>query len=109
MAQAVAIMPGISRSGATISTALLSGIKKEEATRFSFLMVLLPIIGASLLDILDLLKNKRVLDAKMHRTVLLEGYKSLVAYLQQKKIVNANEAKQAMKNGLDYLLPLLAK
>jgi hypothetical protein len=32
-----------------------------------------------------------------------------VAYLQQKKIVNANEAKQAMKNGLDYLLPLLAK
>jgi hypothetical protein len=62
-----------------------------------------------MLDILDLLKNKRVLDAKMHRTVLLEGYKSLVAYLQQKKIVNANEAKQAMKNGLDYLLPLLAK
>ena len=62
-----------------------------------------------MIDVLDLLKNKRVLDAKMHRTVLLEGYKSLVAYLQQKKIVNANEAKQAMKNGLDYLLPLLAK
>ena len=62
-----------------------------------------------MIDVLDLLKNKRVLDAKMHRTILLEGYKRLVAYLQQKKTINANEAKQAMKNGLDYLLPLLAK
>lgn len=62
IAQAFAVLPGISRSGATISTALLSGIKKEEATRFSFLMVLLPIIGASLLDVLDLFKNQ---DAKM--------------------------------------------
>jgi undecaprenyl-diphosphatase len=52
LAQAFAVIPGISRSGATISTAILSGIDRYEATRFSFLMVLAPIIGANLLDII---------------------------------------------------------
>lgn len=54
LAQTLAIMPGISRSGATISTALYLGIDREKATRFSFLMVLIPIFGASLLEIKDL-------------------------------------------------------
>jgi undecaprenyl-diphosphatase len=53
MAQAIAILPGISRSGATIATALLIGVEKEKAARFSFLMVLIPIMGASLLEIKD--------------------------------------------------------
>ena len=53
IAQAIAIMPGISRSGATIATALLIGVEKEKAARFSFLMVLGPIIGASLLELKD--------------------------------------------------------
>jgi undecaprenyl-diphosphatase len=53
LAQAVAILPGISRSGATISTALILGVDKEKATRFSFLMVLFPIIGATLLKVKD--------------------------------------------------------
>ena len=52
-AQAVAILPGISRSGSTISTALILGVDKEKATRFSFIMVLLPIIGATLLKVKD--------------------------------------------------------
>ncbi len=51
LAQAIAILPGISRSGATISTALLSGISRENAARFSFLMVLPPIIGAMLMKV----------------------------------------------------------
>ena len=53
MAQAIAIMPGVSRSGATIATSLLIGVEKERAARFSFLMVLAPIIGASLLEVKD--------------------------------------------------------
>ncbi len=52
--QAVAILPGISRSGTTISTALALGVDKEKATRFSFLMVLVPILGATILKIKDL-------------------------------------------------------
>jgi undecaprenyl-diphosphatase len=51
MAQTLAITPGISRSGATIATALLLNTRREAATRFSFLMVLIPIFGASLLKI----------------------------------------------------------
>ncbi len=54
LAQTFAVLPGISRSGATISTALFLGIDREKATRFSFLMVLIPIFGATFLEILDL-------------------------------------------------------
>ena len=53
VAQALAVLPGISRSGATISTALILGIERSKAARFSFLMVLLPILGASLLQVKD--------------------------------------------------------
>lgn len=56
LAQTLAILPGISRSGATISTALYLGIDREKATRFSFLMVLIPIFGASFLELIDLYK-----------------------------------------------------
>lgn len=54
LAQAFAILPGISRSGSTISAALLLGISREEAARFSFLMALAPILGAMVLEIPDL-------------------------------------------------------
>jgi undecaprenyl-diphosphatase len=57
LSQAVAIMPGISRSGATISTAIMLGVNKEKAARFSFLMVLPPILGAMLLKTKDFLET----------------------------------------------------
>ena len=60
LAQAVAILPGISRSGATISTGIILGVDKEKATRFSFLMVLPPILGATLLKVKDYLEQPEV-------------------------------------------------
>ncbi len=54
LAQAFAILPGISRSGSTISASLLLGISREEAARFSFLMALAPILGAMVLELPDL-------------------------------------------------------
>ncbi|MEA3444467.1 MAG: undecaprenyl-diphosphate phosphatase [Bacteroidota bacterium] len=48
IAQAIAVLPGISRSGSTIATGLLLGNQKEGIAKFSFLMVLLPIIGGNL-------------------------------------------------------------
>ena len=54
IAQAVAVLPGISRSGSTIATGLLLGVDKSKIARFSFLMVLPPIIGVTLLKIKDL-------------------------------------------------------
>ncbi len=53
IAQAVAILPGISRSGATISTSVLLGIDRSKAARFSFLMVVPLILGKMAKDILD--------------------------------------------------------
>ncbi len=52
IAQAAAVVPGISRSGATITTALFLGNRRVEAARFSFLMVILPIIAANFMDLL---------------------------------------------------------
>lgn len=54
LAQAMAVIPGISRSGATISAGLLMKNERSEVARFSFLMVLIPIIGAALIDILSM-------------------------------------------------------
>ena len=50
IAQACAVMPGLSRSGSTIATGLLLGNKKETLAQFSFLMVIPPILGEALLD-----------------------------------------------------------
>jgi undecaprenyl-diphosphatase len=53
IAQAIAVIPGISRSGSTIATGLINGNKKDEIAKFSFLMVLLPVLGANLLEIMS--------------------------------------------------------
>lgn len=53
LAQAVAVIPGLSRSGSTISTGLLCGVKRDVMAQFSFLMVLVPILGEAFLDLLD--------------------------------------------------------
>ncbi len=51
-AQAVAVLPGLSRSGSTISTGLILGAKKGEVAQFSFLMVLVPILGEAFLELI---------------------------------------------------------
>lgn len=53
VAQALAVLPGLSRSGATISTGLILGVKREEIARFSFLMVLVPILGEAFLEMIS--------------------------------------------------------
>lgn len=55
LAQAVAVLPGVSRSGSTIATGLLLGNKKEQLAKFSFLMVIPPILGEALLDVLKMM------------------------------------------------------
>jgi undecaprenyl-diphosphatase len=51
LAQAFAILPAVSRSGATIATGMMLGNKKSEIAKFSFLMVLVPVIGANLVEL----------------------------------------------------------
>lgn len=61
LGQALAVLPGLSRSGTTIATGLLLGDKKEKMAQFSFLMVIPPILGEALLDLLMGLKGEEAL------------------------------------------------
>ena len=60
LAQACAVLPGLSRSGTTIATGLLCGVKKESVAQFSFLMVLIPILGEAFPDLIKLLQGEIV-------------------------------------------------
>ena len=61
LGQALAVLPGLSRSGTTIATGLLLGNKKEKMAQFSFLMVIPPILGEALLDLIKGLKGEETL------------------------------------------------
>ena len=58
LAQAIAVLPGLSRSGSTIATGLMLGEKKSNMAQFSFLMVIPPILGEALLDVLKMVKGE---------------------------------------------------
>lgn len=73
-AQAIAVLPGLSRSGSTIATGLLLGNKKESLAQFSFLMVIPPILGEALLDMKDLLGGEAVASGDASTGVLLIGF-----------------------------------
>lgn len=73
IAQAFAVIPGISRSGATISTGIMLGNRKDQLARFSFLMVLIPVIG---INLLDLLKGDFSSSLEVPVSVLLAGFLS---------------------------------
>ena len=60
LAQACAVMPGLSRSGSTIATGLLLGNNKAKLAQFSFLMVIPPILGEALLDVMKMVKGEDV-------------------------------------------------
>ncbi len=61
LSQAIAVLPGLSRSGTTIATGLILGNKKEKIAHFSFLMVLIPILGETFLNIIDMIEDPALL------------------------------------------------
>ena len=73
LAQAAAVMPGLSRSGSTIATGLLLGNKKEKLAQFSFLMVIPPILGEALLDVLKAVKGEEAFGG-IDTMPLVEGF-----------------------------------
>ena len=60
LAQACAVLPGLSRSGSTIATGLLLGDNKAKLAQFSFLMVIPPILGEALLDGVKMMKGEAI-------------------------------------------------
>lgn len=75
-AQAVAVLPGLSRSGTTIATGILLGDKRAEVAQFSFLMVILPILGECLLDIKDMIGGAGAGAGETGAVALIVGFVS---------------------------------
>ena len=69
-----AVVPGISRSGSTIATGLLSGVKRDVMAQFSFLMVLIPIIGEQSLDLLKVAVGSEAFGAGVGPVALVLGF-----------------------------------
>lgn len=74
LAQACAVMPGLSRSGSTIATGLILGNKKENLAQFSFLMVIPPILGEALLETLKLMSGTEVASSDIPTSSLVIGF-----------------------------------
>lgn len=90
ISQAIAILPGISRSGATISTSVLLGIDRDKAAKFSFLMVVPLIFGAMAVDTKKFMETRSMENMKEgDRTVLI------VASLEEDEILTPEESKVA--------------
>ena len=75
--QAVAILPGISRAGSTVASGLVCGLKREDAARFSFFIAMPAIGGATLLELLKILRGKVAMDIAW-QPMLLGGVISFV-------------------------------
>jgi len=73
LAQACAVMPGLSRSGTTIATGLLLGNKKDKIAQFSFLMVIPPILGEAFLDVMKAMKGE-VVTGDISTSALVVGF-----------------------------------
>lgn len=80
LAQAFAVLPGLSRSGSTIATGLLLGDKKEKLAQFSFLMVIPPILGEALLDGMKIVKGAAEASADVSLTALIVGFLSAFVF-----------------------------
>ncbi len=74
LSQAVAVLPGLSRSGTTIATGLICGVKKSKVAQFSFLMVMIPILGEAFLSLLDLLKEPTATESSISIIALVVGF-----------------------------------
>lgn len=74
-AQAVAVLPGLSRSGTTIATGILIGDKRDKVASFSFLMVIIPILGEALLDVKEIISTPAAQgDNAVSATSLIIGF-----------------------------------
>lgn len=78
-AQAVAVLPGLSRSGTTIATGIILGDKRDKVASFSFLMVIIPILGEALLDVKDLISEPVASSSSVAPMTLAIGF--MVAFI----------------------------
>ena len=73
-AQAVAVLPGLSRSGTTIATGIMLGDRRDKVAQFSFFMVIIPILGEALLGIKDIISGESATTAAIGAIPLTIGF-----------------------------------
>ncbi len=88
IAQAIAILPGVSRSGVTIGTGLLRKIKRTDAAKFSFLLSTIAILGASTLASVKLFLNGYTINGSLSEIILGSLAAFIVGYLSIKFLMN---------------------
>ncbi len=74
LGQACAVLPGLSRSGTTIATGLILGNKKETIAQFSFIMVIIPILGQALLEVIDIFSNPTMASSTLGILPMIVGF-----------------------------------
>lgn len=74
IAQAVAVLPGLSRSGTTIATGISMGARREKVAQFSFFMVIIPILGEALLGLKDLIGGEEGVSESVGALPLIVGF-----------------------------------
>lgn len=74
VAQAVAVLPGLSRSGTTIATGILIGDRRDKVASFSFLMVIIPILGEALLSVKDIMAGEAAGQVAVPTSCLVIGF-----------------------------------
>lgn len=74
LVQACAVLPGLSRSGSTIATGVWLGNNKEKVAKFSFLMVILPVLGEALLDAMKMLKGDVSIFTSISAPAMIGGF-----------------------------------
>lgn len=79
LGQAVAVLPGLSRSGTTIATGIMLGDRRDRVAQFSFLMVIIPILGEMLLGIKDMMSPEYAAQAETGVLALVAGFVSAFA------------------------------
>jgi undecaprenyl-diphosphatase len=72
--QAIAVLPGLSRSGTTIATGIIIGDRRDQVAQFSFFMVVIPILGEALLDVMKMLKDPAAAGGDLGLVPLLVGF-----------------------------------
>lgn len=73
-AQALAVLPGLSRSGTTIATGIIIGDKRSQVASFSFLMVIIPILGEAMLDVMKMARGGATGGGSVGTGALLIGF-----------------------------------
>lgn len=93
-AQACAIMPGLSRSGCTISASLMVGLKKNTAVKYSFIMSIPAILGAALKTFLDILGGETMGDMGAPACILGMAVAAVVGYFAIRLMLNVVKKKK---------------